>query len=68
MTNHALNTQGGVVYIRDTGNTLQTVYQNGTWIGANYMTMDAPATNTNYGILVGSGSTAVTCLWVKRGG
>jgi hypothetical protein len=61
MTNHSFNTTSGLVYIRDTNNTVQNMYQNGTWAGNWFMAMGAPATNTNYGILVGSGSTAVAC-------
>ena len=47
MTNHAFNTTSGLVYIRDTNNTVQNMYQNGTWAGNWFMAMGAPATNTN---------------------
>jgi len=59
MSNHSYGVNGGTVYIRNSSNVLEAEFcsqaQNGNFGFA------APSTNTNYGILVGTGTTAVAC-------
>src|SRR5208337_920122 len=65
-TNHQIQGTGGYVYIKDTTGTLQTCScgSTGNYL-RDFIACGAPATTTTYGILVGTGTAAVTCADYK---